>query len=223
MRRKPRFGAKGPETFAGKVSARARRIGGTFLRPSPRHPRPLSEARGERVAPEDCRAGHLRASSPSRSAVRHGFLGSRLRRPATDLARPPPGRYPPFPARAGRMKPGHRVVSCGVSVLAGRGASACNDGAPDGPEAAHAGGATPAPACVRGFAARPGLAIHRHLPAPPLAVRDYDASGPALGGLPGDFALNTVPIPGHLYRTPLERQPSFHHRNLDNSKLITES
>ena len=97
----------------------------------PRLPWPLSEARGERAAPEDCRAGHLRASSPSRSAVRHGFLGSRLRRPATDLARLPPGRYPPFPARAGRMKPGHRVVSCGgLPVLRNPRAAPRNPGIP---------------------------------------------------------------------------------------------
>ena len=40
-------------------------------------PRPLLGARGKRAAPESCRAGHLRASSPSRSAVRHGLVGAR--------------------------------------------------------------------------------------------------------------------------------------------------
>ena len=57
----------------------------------------LELAQEERAAPEGCRAGHLQASSPSRSAVRHGLLGARLRRPSTGLARPPPGAFPRSP------------------------------------------------------------------------------------------------------------------------------
>ena len=58
-------------------------------------------ARGKRVAPESCRAGHLRASSPLRSAVRHGLVGTRLAPPRNWPRAAASRRFPPFPARTG--------------------------------------------------------------------------------------------------------------------------
>ena len=111
--RTPRLGAKSPETLGEKVSGGCRGEGETFpWRP----PRPLLGARGERVAPESCRAGHLRASSPSRSAVRHGLVGARLAPPRNWPRAAASRRFPPFPARPGPMPPGRRVARRGPSV-----------------------------------------------------------------------------------------------------------
>ena len=70
--------------------------------PSPRlgSRSPLA-ARGKRVAPESCRAGHLHASSPLRSAVRHGLVDSRLAPPRNWPRAAASRRFPPFPARTG--------------------------------------------------------------------------------------------------------------------------
>ncbi len=63
-------------------------------------------------------------------------------------------RFPPFPVRPGQMSPGRRVACLGRCDPSGCGAYARIDSASGGPDAAHAGGASPAPACVRVFAAR---------------------------------------------------------------------
>ena len=61
-------------------------------------------ARGKRVAPESCRTGHLRASSPLRSAVRHGLVDTRLAPPRNLPRAAASRRFSPFPARTGPTK-----------------------------------------------------------------------------------------------------------------------
>ena len=114
----------------------------------------LLDARGKRVAPEDCRAGPFRVSSPSRVNSRHGLLDDAASPLENDLARPPPVAFPRFPRAQARCRPAGGSLASASSSPRGCGASACIDSAPGGPDAAHGGGSTPAPPCARGFAAR---------------------------------------------------------------------
>ena len=183
----------------GPVPKRMRDFSPAHPAPAP-DPRPLLGARGERAAPESCRAGHLRASSPSRSAVRHGLVGARLRRPATGLARPPPGAFPRSPRAQAKCRPADGSLAAA---------------APSPPAAGPARASIPRlgarmrrmPAGPRprrlAFAASPpasGLPIHRNLRAPPLAVGDCASSARALAGLPGGV--------GDGLRFPASRPPA---------------
>ena len=93
--RAPRTAWKHPQTRGENVPGPCRSTGVTFPPRIPPLPWSPLAARGKRVAPESCRTGHLRASSPLRSAVRHGLVVSRLAsRPRSPTRRfPPPGNF----------------------------------------------------------------------------------------------------------------------------------
>ena len=114
------------------------------------------------------RCVHPRVSSASRAHPRHGLLDFAPLAPRGWFATDIPRRFLPFPARTGRMRPGRRCVPPASSSCPASGSARPSIHRLAGWRAAHSGGATPAPACVRGFAARPGLAIRRICPLRPL-------------------------------------------------------
>ena len=117
-------------------------------------PRPLLGARGTRVATEGGHAGPFRVSSPSRGAARHGFLDDAASPLENDLARPPPVASPRVPRAQAECRPAGGSLASAPPSPRGYGACAGINSAPGGPDAAHGGGAAPAPPCARGVAAR---------------------------------------------------------------------